>query len=137
MFSSGMAAISTTILTYVRPGDVILHSRPLYGGTEVLIEKTLTPFGIEAEGFIDGLDETHVRAAAERAMAKGRVAMIFIETPSNPMNTLVDIALVRRIAEAIGGEPGPSPDHRLRQHACSGRCSSRRSPTAPTCRSIR
>ncbi len=57
VFSSGMAAISTTILTYLRPGEVILHSRPLYGGTEVLIEKTLTPFGIEAEGFIDGLDE--------------------------------------------------------------------------------
>ena len=56
VFSSGMAAISTTILTYLRPGEVILHSRPLYGGTEVLIEKTLNPFGIEAEGFIDGLD---------------------------------------------------------------------------------
>jgi methionine-gamma-lyase len=109
VFSSGMAAISTTILTHVRPGDVILHSRPLYGGTEVLIEKTLTPFGIEAEGFIDGLDENHVRAAAERAVVKGRVAMIFIETPSNPMNTLVDIALVRRIAEAIGASQGVRP----------------------------
>ena len=63
VFSSGMAAISTTILTHVRPGDVILHSRPLYGGTEVLIEKTLTPFGIEAEGFIDGLDEAIGRLA--------------------------------------------------------------------------
>jgi methionine-gamma-lyase len=42
-------------------------------------------------------------------MAKGRVAMIFIETPSNPMNTLVDIALVRRIAEAIGGRQGLRP----------------------------
>src|SRR5271165_3039611 len=109
VFASGMAAISTTILTYLRPGEVILHSRPLYGGTEVLIEKTLTPFGIEAEGFIDGLDENHVRRAADRAMAKGRVAMIFIETPSNPMNTLVDIALVRRIAEAIGGRQGTRP----------------------------
>jgi methionine-gamma-lyase len=109
VFSSGMAAISTTILTYLRPGEVILHSRPLYGGTEVLIEKTLSPFGIEAEGFIDGLDEAHIRAAADRAMAKGRVAMIFIETPSNPMNTLVDIALVRRIAEGIGTAQGARP----------------------------
>jgi methionine-gamma-lyase len=109
VFASGMAAISTTILTYLRSGEVILHSRPLYGGTEVLIEKTLTPFGIEAEGFIDGLDEATIRAAADRAMAKGRVAMIFIETPSNPMNTLVDIALVRRIAEAIGTAQGSRP----------------------------
>jgi methionine-gamma-lyase len=109
VFSSGMAAISTTILTYLRPGEVILHSRPLYGGTEVLIERTLAPFGIEAEDFIDGLDEATIRAAADRAMAKGRVAMIFIETPSNPMNTLVDIALVRRIAEVIGAAQGTRP----------------------------
>jgi methionine-gamma-lyase len=104
VFSSGMAAIATAILAYLRPSDAILHSRPLYGGTEVLIEKTLTPFGIEAEGFLDGLDESSIRGAAECAMTKGRVAMIFIETPSNPMNTLVDIALVRRVAEAIGSK---------------------------------
>src|SRR5262249_8426745 len=109
VFSSGMAAIATAILTDIRPGDVILHSRPLYGGTEVLIEKTLTPFGIQAEGFTDGVDESHIRGAAERAITKGRVAMIFIETPSNPMNTLVDIALVRRIAEAIGNQQSFRP----------------------------
>ena len=109
VFSSGMAAIATAIPAYLRPGDAILHSRPLYGGTEVLIEKTLTPFGIEAEGFLDGLDESSIRGAAECAMTKGRVAMIFIETPSNPMNTLVDIALVRRIAEAIGSKQGFRP----------------------------
>src|ERR1700674_1037300 len=109
VFSSGMAAIATAILACVRPGETILHSRPLYGGTEVLIEKTLTPCGIGAESFKDGLGESDMRGAAERAMAKGRVAMIFIETPSNPMNTLVDIALVRRIAEAIGGSRGVRP----------------------------
>jgi methionine-gamma-lyase len=70
---------------------------------------TLTPFGIEAEGFTDGLDERHIRGAVERGMTKGRVAMIFIETPSNPLNTLVDIALVRRIAEAIGSKQGSRP----------------------------
>ena len=86
-----------------------MHSRPLYGGTEVLIEKTLTPLGIEAEGFTDGLDESGMRGAAECGMAKGRVAMIFIETPSNPMNTLVDIALTRRIAEAIRSKQGFRP----------------------------
>ena len=109
VFSSGMAAITTAILAYVKPGDVILHSRPLYGGTEMLIEKTLMRFGIKAEGFTDGLDESRMRGAAESVMAKGRVAMVFIETPSNPMNTLVDIALVRRISEAIGGKQGFRP----------------------------
>src|ERR1700756_5403113 len=45
VFSSGMAAIATTILSAVQPGEAILHSRPLYGGTEVLIDRTLTRFG--------------------------------------------------------------------------------------------
>jgi methionine-gamma-lyase len=107
VFSSGMAAIATTILAFVRPGEAILHSRPLYGGTEVLIEKTLAPFGIRAEAFKDGLSESDMRTAAERAMTGGRVAMIFIETPS--MNTLVDIALTARIAAAIGEKQGSRP----------------------------
>ena len=37
LFSSGMSAIATTILAFTRPGDVILHSQPLYGGTETLV----------------------------------------------------------------------------------------------------
>jgi methionine-gamma-lyase len=109
VFSSGMAAIATAILAFVRPGDAILHSRPLYGGTEVLIGTTLAQFDIRAAAFNDGLSESDIRAAAERAMGKGRVAMVFIETPSNPMNSLVDIALVRRIAEDIGARQGSRP----------------------------
>ena len=59
-------------------------------------------------GFTDGLDEQKIRSAAERARANGRIAMIFIETPSNPMNSLVDIALVIMIAsrEREGGYVG-------------------------------
>jgi methionine-gamma-lyase len=109
VFSSGMAAIATAMLAYVRPGEVILHSRPLYGGTETLIEKTLAALGVQSVGFVDGLDAAGVRAAATRAEAKGRVAMAFIETPSNPMNTLVDIALARRVCEEIGARQGARP----------------------------
>ncbi len=109
VFSSGMSAIVTAILAYVHPGEAILHSRPLYGGTEVLIGKTLAPFGVRDVGFTNGLDEESIRAAAERAMAAGRIALIFIETPSNPMNSLVDIALVRRVSEEIGRKQGSRP----------------------------
>ena len=109
VFASGMAAIVTTILAHVRPGDAIVHSRPLYGGTEVLIDKTLAPFGVRGVGFTDGLNEANIRAAAERALAGGNIALIFIETPSNPMNSLVDIALVRRIAEDIEQAQGSRP----------------------------
>jgi methionine-gamma-lyase len=102
LFASGMAAISTTILAFVRPGDVILHSQPLYGGTETLLAKTLAGLSIGAVGFADGLDETAVRLKANEAMQMGRAAMILIETPANPTNGLVDIAMIRRIADAIG-----------------------------------
>src|SRR5438552_11916314 len=46
LFASGMAAISTTILALCQPDDVILHSQPLYGGTETLLSRTMLPFGI-------------------------------------------------------------------------------------------
>jgi methionine-gamma-lyase len=53
-------------------------------------------------GFADGIDEAAVRQAAEDAMRAGRVSMILIETPANPTNGLVDIAMIRRVAELIG-----------------------------------
>lgn len=111
VFGSGMAAIATTILAHARPGDVILHSQPLYGGTETLVAKTLAPFGMGAVGFADGLSAKAVRAAAREAMAAARkragvVSVIMIETPSNPLNTLVDIAMVRAVAEEMAGKQG-------------------------------
>jgi methionine-gamma-lyase len=109
LFSSGMAAISTTILAFVRPGDVILHSQPLYGGTETLLTNTLSRFSIGAVGFADGVDEAAVNQAAEEAMRKGRVSMILVETPANPTNGLVDIALMRRVADTIGKAQGHTP----------------------------
>ncbi|MXQ10017.1 cystathionine gamma-synthase family protein [Microvirga makkahensis] len=109
LFSSGMSAIATTILAFARPGDVILHSQPLYGGTETLIAKTLANFGIAAVGFGDGVDEAGIRAAAKEAQGKGRVAIVMIETPSNPLNTLVDVALIRTVAEEVGEAQGHRP----------------------------
>jgi methionine-gamma-lyase len=109
LFSSGMSAIATTILAFIKPGDVILHSQPLYGGTETLISRTLKAYGVEAVGFADGVDPEVVRTAAAAAEAKGRLSVIMIETPSNPLNTLVDIALVRRIANEIASRQGHRP----------------------------
>jgi methionine-gamma-lyase len=111
LFASGMAAIATTILSFARPNDVILHSQPLYGGTETLVARTLAPFGMAAAGFADGLSIKAIRAAARGALAqarkrKGKVSVIVIETPSNPLNTLVDIAAVRVVADEIAGKQG-------------------------------
>ena len=101
LFSSGMSAIATTLLAFAKPGDAILHSQPLYGGTETLLARTFLNLGIASAGFSDGVNEAAIRAAAEEALKKGRVSVILIETPSNPLNTLVDIALIQRIADEI------------------------------------
>ncbi len=109
LFSSGMSAISTTILAFARPGDVILHSQPLYGGTETLLANTMAGFGIAAVGFVDGVSEPGIRTAVQAARSKGRISVIMIETPANPTNTLVDIKLLRQIADEIGAAQGHRP----------------------------
>ncbi|MDK1490180.1 cystathionine gamma-synthase family protein [Sinorhizobium sp. 7-81] len=109
VFSSGMAAIATTLLAFVRPGDAILHSQPLYGGTETLLARTFLNLNVSAVGFADGVDEVAVNLAAEEAMKNGRVAVILIETPANPTNSLVDIAMIRRVADMIGERQGHRP----------------------------
>jgi methionine-gamma-lyase len=107
VFSSGMSAISTTLWAYLRPGDVLLISQPLYGGTETLIEKTLPAFGISAVAFQDGCDRAAIHDAAEQALqlaqqTKGRVALIVAETPANPTSGLVDFALLVEVSKMIG-----------------------------------
>ena len=81
LFSSGMSAIATTILAFARPGDVILHSQPLYGGTETLIARTMADFRIGAAGSVDGVSEPAIRAAVAEARGKGRISVIMTETP--------------------------------------------------------
>jgi methionine-gamma-lyase len=109
VFSSGMAAIVTTLLAYIRPGDCVLHSQPLYGGTETLLNTTLAPFGISAEGFAEGTDPVAVNKAADRALERGRVSAILVETPSNPLNTLVDLQLMQEVAGRIEARQGSRP----------------------------
>jgi methionine-gamma-lyase len=109
VFASGMAAVATAILAHVRPLETVLDSRLLYGGAEVLLDSTLAPFGVKGVGFTDGLDEIDILSAAARAAAERRIAIIFIEPPSNPINSLVDIALVRRMAEDIARRQDSRP----------------------------
>ena len=109
VFASGMGAISATLLAYLRPGDVIAQSVPLYGGTETLIRKFLPEFNIETADFHNGLDEDAMLESLREAAKKGRLAMIFIETPSNPMNTLVDFEALIRCVDAIEQEIGHRP----------------------------
>ncbi|ABI66151.1 MULTISPECIES: cystathionine gamma-synthase family protein [Maricaulis] len=109
VFSSGMAAISTTLMGLAHSGSVILQSTPLYGGTESLIRKFLPNYGIQSVDFFAGAREDELQAAAEAAMAKGEVSVIYTETPTNPTNDLVDLAACRRIADIIRDKQGKRP----------------------------
>ena len=99
-FSSGMAAISTTLLTFLRPGDVVVHSEPIYGGTEFLVHNILPQFGIRRVGFLAGAPGA-LDQAVEEARALGRIGMLYLETPANPTNALVDIAEAAAVARSL------------------------------------
>lgn len=101
-FESGMAAISTTLMTLLRPGDVLLHSGPLYGGTDHLIRSVLPEFGIEGVDFDADIDEADLEALVERT-GRDRIAMIYLESPANPTNALCDIEACARVARRCGG----------------------------------
>lgn len=99
-FSSGMSAIVTVMLASVRPGDTIIHSSPLYAATETLIGKILGRFGVHWLDFPAGATRPEIDAVMTRA-AGGRVAMIYLESPANPTNALVDVEAVRASRDAI------------------------------------
>ncbi|MGI9485266.1 MAG: aminotransferase class I/II-fold pyridoxal phosphate-dependent enzyme, partial [Geminicoccaceae bacterium] len=99
--SSGMAAISAAFLALLKSGDVIVHSTPLYGGTETLIRKNLAGLGIKAVPFVDGLDADGIAKALDRAASLGSVKVFYIEAPANPTNALIDFAIVQRALDAF------------------------------------
>jgi methionine-gamma-lyase len=109
VFGSGMAAISTALLSYVRPGDVILHSSPVYGGTDYLFEKLLPAFGVRAVPFAAGAGEAVVRPALGTARGLGRISCIYVETPANPTNGLVDLGLMAQMADELAQATGLRP----------------------------
>lgn len=101
VFSSGMGAIASMLLTFLRPGDVVVHSEPMYGGTETLLESILPQFGIHRAGFMAGPGHPTLDEAVAEAKRKGRIRMIFVETPANPTNGLVDIRACADVAKTI------------------------------------
>ena len=74
VFASGMAAISTTLWAYARPGTAILHSDPIYGGTDFLLKKILPQFGVHPVAFSAEGGVEAMQIAAEKARKLGSVA---------------------------------------------------------------
>ena len=109
VFASGMAAISTTLWAYARPGSVIVHSGPVYGGTEFLLTKILPQFGITSIGFLTEGGNKAMDDAVEAARGKGPIAVLYLETPANPTNGMVDLEHARQIASRLRGADSKQP----------------------------
>ncbi|MFN4097032.1 MAG: cystathionine gamma-synthase family protein [Sphingomonas sp.] len=99
-FSSGMSAIATLFLAMVKPGDTIVHSGPLYAATETLIARILGKFGVHWVDFPAGATREEIDAVLQKA-SSGNVALIYLESPANPTNVLVDVEAVAASRDAI------------------------------------
>ena len=104
-FESGMSAITTVLFEFLQPGDLLLYSNPLYGGTTHFVHTVLTKWGIEVRGFRPGATREELVRIIEQSGKKDRLGMIFLETPANPTNDLVDIAMCRSVADQFSA-PG-------------------------------
>ena len=99
VFESGMSAITTVLLEFLKPGDLLVYSNPLYGGTDHFIQHFLPKIGVHTLGFMPGQSKESLMQAIEATGHSDRVAMIYIETPANPTNDLIDIGMCREIAD--------------------------------------
>jgi methionine-gamma-lyase len=104
-FSSGMSAISTVLLSLAKPGDVVVHSSPVYAATETLIGRVLGRLGVTFVDFPAGAGFEEIEAALARARAQGPIALIYLESPANPTNALVDVEAVKAARDALAERP--------------------------------
>ena len=106
MFASGMAAISTSMLALVRPGDVVISTAPVYGGTHYLFEHILPRFSIEVRFVAAGDAAPAAMAEVAREVGPDRVRALFLETPANPNNANTDIAAVAALGRELASHGG-------------------------------
>lgn len=97
-FPSGMSAEDTLIRLLARPGDQIVHSTDVYGGTHKLLSVIKPAEGIASES----VDLTDVDVAA-CAIRRARPQIVWVETPSNPFLTVTDIAAIAELTHEVGG----------------------------------
>lgn len=102
VFESGMAAISTTLLEYLKPGDTIVYGNPTYGGTDHFINHYLPSVGVNSIPVLptDTMEDVMTKIQ-ESGYDKSTIKMLYIETPSNPTNDLFDIKGFVRLRDLL------------------------------------
>ncbi len=94
--SSGMGAVALTCLALLNQGEHVLSTASVYGPSRILMEKHLVRFGVESS-FVDCSD-----LAAVRRALRPTTRLIYVETPSNPMMQVTDLAAMAELAHAHG-----------------------------------
>ncbi|MFQ4148242.1 cystathionine gamma-synthase [Arthrobacter sp. LAPM80] len=100
-FASGLAAEDALIRALLVPGDHIIMGNDVYGGTYRLINRVLSVWGI-SNAAVDMNDAGALAAAVAAGGPEGRTKMVWVETPSNPMMKITDIAALADVAHAAG-----------------------------------
>ena len=96
VFVSGMAAITTAFWAHLRPGDVLAASSPVYGGTHHFIDSVLPQFGVRIVRFSP--DDTVESITSAIDSSGGPLGMVYVETPANPTNDIIDLAVAAKLA---------------------------------------
>jgi methionine-gamma-lyase len=102
-----MSAISTVLLEFLRPGGTLLYSMPTYGGTDHFINHYLREIGVNCVGFKPNDSKEEILEKLNKSGKADKLALVFIETPANPTNTLIDISMCKEIADQFSTEEKP------------------------------
>ena len=109
VFCTGMAAITSALMAHVHAGDTIVHSGPLYAATEKLIAGIFSGYDVTYSDFAASASLEEIRAVLEAARAERRVGVIYLESPANPTNDLVDIQGIARLRDELWGDAPERP----------------------------
>ena len=100
-FSSGMSAISTTMLAFLKPGDHVIATMPVYGGTFYLFKNILPKYGMNFHMIPAGDNAPELIREKIKEIGAENVKIIYSETPGNPSNVATDISELSKITAEL------------------------------------
>ena len=107
VFSSGMSAISTVLMEFTKPGDVLLYCLPIYGGTDHFIKHILTKYQVEIIPYSSYDSKEDIINRLEASGKADKLTFIYVETPANPTNKLIDLKICKDIANTYSTKEKP------------------------------
>lgn len=103
-FESGMAAISTAILTFCKAGDLIALSSPLYGGTDKFVKGILSAYDVEYVEFDSSHSQQEIQKLILTHPRAKNLKMIYVETPANPTLSLTDFSVITAVKANLASQ---------------------------------